>query len=684
MDISKLAHLAAVAAIILLLLQFASAGTLADVFNAFANLGTENPQYDFDSSGGAITVNDILAALSNVAGFGSVIVPEPPPVEDDCNSAGECGSLTVSDPYCDGENVVQATTTPICVDPATAQSTCATDVTITIAEECQYTCLNGECQASVPIECYSWDECGAIVSGNPYCDANAVMQDTNTPLCLNAGTAQSACDLNISTVTVEECAYGCLDGNCTLSQGECDSAAECGTVSVGLPYCSGSNVVQDTNTPTCTSPGTPQSACDISTSTATLETCQNGCLNGNCLEGGECDSAADCGTVSVGQPYCSGGNVVQDTNSPLCLSPGTPQSACDISTSTATLETCQNGCSEGACQAQEPPAEYCCEGTTCTFSTCTLGEQSGTISCLMKQGQTLTLSALNGCTINAPVENNGQIARLNISNCSNSTFTTGDITSGSYGLYIYTGSSNNDVTVGNIQANGYSFYMKDASNGNTIHTGNVASNTVYGLILSGASGNNITAGNITSTIYDGVVLAVSSVSNTLSVDDITAARRGINIVSSSSDNSVSAGDISSSRDSVYLDGGSNNNTVTAQNIHLTPASTGYYAVTVRDTANSNVTVGNITVDSLSNGVYFYAAKAGNTIRTGNITLLSSSAGRGVYTSNSTTSPHVLVCAGTVSGGLADCYNTGSILMACENGTPITGCDNSTTRTCGEC
>ncbi|MBU0662433.1 hypothetical protein KJ891_03130, partial [Candidatus Micrarchaeota archaeon] len=172
--------------------------------------------------------------------------------------------------------------------------------------------------------------------------------------------------------------------------------------------------------------------------------------------------------------------------------------------------------------------------------------------------------------------------------------------------------------------------------------------------------------------------------NTLSVDDITAARRGINIVSSSSDNSVSAGDISSSRDSVYLDGGSNNNTVTAQNIHLTPASTGYYAVTVRDTANSNVTVGNITVDSLSNGVYFYAAKAGNTIRTGNITLLSSSAGRGVYTSNSTTSPHVLVCAGTVSGGLADCYNTGSILMACENGTPITGCDNSTTRTCGEC
>jgi len=307
MDISKLAHLAAVAAIIILLLQFASAGTLADVFNAFANLGKENSAYDFDSSGGPITIDDILAALENISNFGSVLPPPEPPEVIECSAAGDCGSLTVSDPYCDGSDVKQDTTIPLCLNPGTAQSACDTNVTTTVAAECAYGCLDGDCLVEPPPEgeCSTPEECGSITLGPLYCDGNSLVQDTTTPICTNPGTAQSTCGTSPGTATVEECAYGCLDGNCIVLQGECDSAADCGAIAVGDPYCDGSDVVQDTNTPVCTDPGTAQSACDINAATAVVEACASPCVDGACIEGWYSPDWAYRREITLGSAYVS-------------------------------------------------------------------------------------------------------------------------------------------------------------------------------------------------------------------------------------------------------------------------------------------------------------------------------------------------------------------------------------------
>ncbi|MFH1697229.1 MAG: hypothetical protein ABH854_05000 [Candidatus Diapherotrites archaeon] len=137
MDLSKLAHLAAVAAIMILLIQFASAGSLGDVFGAFANLGKVKPQFDFDNSGGPITLNDVLVALASVSNLGSEIA---------CTSNTACGTATYGAPYCDGNSVVRQEAFPLCINPGTKASKCDENLSITTFEQCAYGCLDGNCQ----------------------------------------------------------------------------------------------------------------------------------------------------------------------------------------------------------------------------------------------------------------------------------------------------------------------------------------------------------------------------------------------------------------------------------------------------------------------------------------------------------------------------------------------------------
>lgn len=68
-----------------------------------------------------------------------------------------------------------------------------------------------------------------------------------------------------------------------------------------------------------------------------------------------CYSNADCGAVSYGNNYCSGGNVVRIVSSPLCVNSGTTSSRCSTSQNTQVVEVCSNGCANGVCSSSSNP-----------------------------------------------------------------------------------------------------------------------------------------------------------------------------------------------------------------------------------------------------------------------------------------------------------------------------------------
>lgn len=68
-----------------------------------------------------------------------------------------------------------------------------------------------------------------------------------------------------------------------------------------------------------------------------------------------CYSNADCGAVSYGNNYCSGGNVVRIVSSPLCVNSGTTSSRCSTSQNTQVIEVCSNGCANGVCSSSSNP-----------------------------------------------------------------------------------------------------------------------------------------------------------------------------------------------------------------------------------------------------------------------------------------------------------------------------------------
>ena len=197
-----------------------------------------------------------------------------------CAKNSDCGMDRVGANYCLNGNVYHDLTFFNCLNPGTSQSYCSSQNTTSLVQNCIYGCNNGACNPTPNIKCnknsdcndnnpLTIDEClnaGTIASkcrnteincasnnncgitgflGTEYCSVNDVFKNYQTANCLNAGTLQSYCMLQVEQKLVNDCQYTCSDGICI----RCNLDLECDDKNLGT---------QDK----CLNPGTSRSYCE--------------------------------------------------------------------------------------------------------------------------------------------------------------------------------------------------------------------------------------------------------------------------------------------------------------------------------------------------------------------------------------------------------------------------------------
>ena len=196
----------------------------------------------------------------------SYCVNEPTGGDIACFQDLDCGTDTpISQLFCSGSDISELIQTWDCNNPGTTQSYCSSDVIVDAVTSCPDYCSNGEC---VEIECFTNQDCEDSDSGtldlcnnpgtpesyctnnpfevicyqdsdcgvdgfigNQFCLANNVARLFQQFECNNPSTPQSYCSTSASEVTIEECDYLCVDGQCIPEQGECTPGEirSCGT-----------------------------------------------------------------------------------------------------------------------------------------------------------------------------------------------------------------------------------------------------------------------------------------------------------------------------------------------------------------------------------------------------------------------------------------------------------------------
>jgi hypothetical protein len=80
-----------------------------------------------------------------------------------------------------------------------------------------------------------------------------------------------------------------------------------------------------------------------------------------------CENNNDCEDIDLGEPYCIGKNVAQDTKEPQCENPGTIQSACVGDIITNIVKVCTSNCQDGEC--------ICFDNDNDGYDDCNIGEE---------------------------------------------------------------------------------------------------------------------------------------------------------------------------------------------------------------------------------------------------------------------------------------------------------------------
>ncbi|MFH1308338.1 MAG: hypothetical protein ABIH72_05795 [archaeon] len=206
--------------------------------------------------------------------------------------------------------------------------------------------------------CYIDKDCGESYYEDNYCFAGDVYRDYFNPYC-NDG----ECHLSVQPDFVEECEYGCKDGQCL--EPECEIDEECGDDYYGENYCDNSRVVVDHYVPRCEG-----NECGIEKLTELVQECNEECVDGECTDEITCFENWECGIDGpFGDKYCSGQNSTQDFIDYTCKNPGTFESYCDESITPWIVEDCGAEavtlpyCSEGNVAVDY--LSYGCEGGEC-------------------------------------------------------------------------------------------------------------------------------------------------------------------------------------------------------------------------------------------------------------------------------------------------------------------------------
>ncbi|MFH1256948.1 MAG: dockerin type I domain-containing protein, partial [Candidatus Diapherotrites archaeon] len=143
------------------------------------------------------------------------------------------GYIEVTKGTCTAGSACKETTTPICSNPGTTQSSC-TSTSSGACQSCPYGCNNGACIDSKPVcgngVCESGEtqnncpqDCGAVAckqdsdcgtaTTKKYCSGNAACVESSKPLCYYAGTTKAYCT-SIGSGGCAICQNGCDNGEC--------------------------------------------------------------------------------------------------------------------------------------------------------------------------------------------------------------------------------------------------------------------------------------------------------------------------------------------------------------------------------------------------------------------------------------------------------------------------------------
>jgi hypothetical protein len=292
-----------------------------------------------------------------------------------CSANEECGSEGwVETPYCSGQDVMQRYRTPQCHNPGVSNAACGSTTSPQVKETCdpgQY-CEDGACYNTV---CSENNDCGPDENiTDPYCVVKEglapgsrmimlypgpevyheeVNQDVRSFTCNSAGTVNSSCSSNTTTIVLDTCRS---DEKCEA--GECKSIAcfrdsECGSNGyVGESYCKENAVYKKYQTNTCANPGIPSAMCSQQETEEFVEECSAGtyCSEGSCIEAA-CNNDNDCASShNVGEPFCSVSNAVYSTTRTyICENPGTSNAACVGHDVQELVTSCDSICQKGSC-----------------------------------------------------------------------------------------------------------------------------------------------------------------------------------------------------------------------------------------------------------------------------------------------------------------------------------------------
>ncbi|MEK6860841.1 MAG: hypothetical protein AABY07_02615 [Nanoarchaeota archaeon] len=169
---------------------------------------------------------------------------------------------------------------------------------------------------------------------------------------------------------------------CTIFTGSaCIVDEECGNGDESDPYCVVNNIFKDVTSVSCENPGNLDSACVGETTSVLIESCDDACSNGECIEF-ECETNSECNDNNsntediCNEPntidsfcthaeiecftnsecgedqtelFCDENNLNQNITTFLCVNAGTVESECQNNTITQLVQICTNGCENTQC-----------------------------------------------------------------------------------------------------------------------------------------------------------------------------------------------------------------------------------------------------------------------------------------------------------------------------------------------
>lgn len=239
-------------------------------------------------------------------------------INSDCGTDGFIGNK-----FCTGKDVYQDFITYTCNNANTTQAFCSNATIARKITECASACVNGECAGisceqdsdcddenprtvdqcvnpnttisfcrNTPINCLNDLDCGITgFIGEEFCSGNNIAKRYQTSICINPGTLESNCNIDIVPKQVQSCddediftLDKCLDNpaRCVHDTILCSTNSDCGETITNL-FCKGKEVWNNISQPECNNPGSVNAFCSTENIQTFNRTCEDSCVNGECI-----------------------------------------------------------------------------------------------------------------------------------------------------------------------------------------------------------------------------------------------------------------------------------------------------------------------------------------------------------------------------------------------------------------